>query len=338
MTPISPNWKSAFRPFCADIGSMTSMPTDPGKHRLAVVAMCLLALVWGASFAAMKFTINSSLSVGVMLTLRFSLGAVCLWVLARAFRVPFTRQAMLDGVVLGLWLTVVFWFQADGLRFTTTAKSGFITGLYVLFTPLVSLLFRDRLKLSHALGALVATAGLYLLVHEPGAPLGGWNRGDTETLVCAVACGFHIVLTAHYSRRSSGWVLATFQVAVVALISFAITACLPAPHGFQNLRVPLSDPGVWIALAYQGFLATALAFWGMSTFQAYLGATEAAIIYSMEPVYTALIAMSGWVPGIHERLGAVQLTGGALLFAAMLLAELGPRWLKAWNSEGDAIG
>lgn len=317
---------------------MNGIATNPAKHRLAVAAMSLLALVWGASFAAMKFTLNTELSVGAMLSLRFGLGTICLALLAGAFRISFTREAIRDGVVLGFWLTIVFWLQADGLRFTTTAKSGFITGLYVLFTPVVSLLFRDRLKRSHAWGALIATIGLFLLVHQPGAPFGGWNRGDTETLACAVACGFHIVLTARYSRRSNGWVLATSQVAVVALISIAITACLPSPHGFHNLSVPLSTPSVWVAIGYQAFLATALAFWGMSTFQAHLGATEAAIIYSMEPVYTALIAMSGWIPGIHERLGWVQLLGGALLFSAMLLAELGPRWLRSRSGEDEAVG
>lgn len=317
---------------------MSGAVPDPGKHRLAVIAMCLLALVWGASFAAMKFTLNAELSVGVMLTLRFALGALCLGILARVFKAPFTRQAVRDGLVLGGCLTVVFWLQADGLRFTSTAKSGFITGLYVLFTPLVSLLFRDRLKRSHALGALLAALGLFLLVHEPNAQFGGWNRGDTETLICAVGCGFHIAFTGRYSRRSSGWVLATVQVAVVAVISAVVTGFLPAPHGFQDLWKPLSHPSVWLALGYQAFLATALAFWGMSTFQAYLGATEAAIIYSMEPVYTALIAMSGWVPGIREHLGPVQLLGGALLFSAMLLAELGPRWLKSRADEAEALG
>jgi len=317
---------------------MQTAGTDKKKHLIAVVAMSCLALVWGGSFGAMKFALNSTLSVGAMLTLRFVLGALSLGLLARVFRIPFPRQAVRDGIILGLWLTVVFWLQADGLRITTTSKSGFITGLYVLFTPVVSLVFRDRLRRSHALGALIATVGLYLLVHEPGARFGGWNRGDSETLLCAVGCGFHIVLTAHYSRRSSGWVLATMQVGVVAVISAVITAFLPAPYGFQDILKPLSDPGVWIALAYQGFLATALAFWGMSTFQAHLGATEAAIIYSMEPVYTALLAMSGWIPGIHERLGALQLAGGGVLFSAMLLAELGPRWLKSKAGEEEAIG
>jgi drug/metabolite transporter (DMT)-like permease len=317
---------------------MASTSPNPGKHLVAVLAMSGLALVWGGSFAAMKFTLNSSLSVGAMLTFRFTLGALSLGALAWILRVPFTRSALRDGAVLGLWLAAIFWLQADGLRFTTTSKSGFITGLYVLFTPVVSLVFRDRLKRSHALGALVAAVGLYFLVHEPGARFGGWNRGDTETLLCAVFCGFHIVLTAHYSRRSSGWALAISQIAVVALISAVITAFLPRPYGFQNALQPLRDPGVWVALGYQAFLATALAFWGMSTFQAYLGATEAAIIYSMEPVYTALLAMSGWIPGVRDHLGRVQLAGGALLFGAMLLAELGPRWLKARPEEEEAIG
>ncbi len=317
---------------------MSTAEPSKGKHLAAVIAMSSLALVWGGSFAAMKFTLNSTLSVGAMLTLRFILGALCLGLMAKAFRIPFTRQAVRDGVVLGLWLTVVFWLQADGLRFTTTSKSGFITGLYVLFTPLVSLLFRDRLKPSHALGALIAALGLYLLVHEPGAPFGGWSRGDSETLVCAVGCGFHIALTGRYSRRSSGWVLATVQVAVVAILSALITGLLPAPHGFQGILKPLSEPGVWVALAYQAFLATALAFWGMSTYQAYLGATEAAIIYSMEPVYTALIAMTGWVPGVRERLSPLQLAGGGLLLGAMLLAELGPRWWKSRSAEGESNG
>lgn len=294
----------------------------------------MVAGVWGASFAAMKFTINAELSVGVMLSLRFGLGALALGLLLLVLRVPVTRAALKDGLVLGLVLTSVFWLQADGLRFTTTAKSGFITGLYVLFTPIASLMLGNRLRLPHAIGALVATVGLFLLVHNPNAPLGGWNRGDTQTLICAMGCGLHIVLTGLYSRRSSGWVLAFTQVAVVAAVSLAITALLPYPHGFKGAGRALAQPGVWFTLVYLGLLATALAFYMMSTLQAHLGATEAAILYSLEPVFTALLAMSGWVPGIREHLSPTQLVGGTIILSAMLLAELGPRWLKGARAAG----
>jgi drug/metabolite transporter (DMT)-like permease len=309
------------------------MPNAKRLHTIAVIGTLLTASIWGGSFAAMKFTIQAELSVGAMLTLRFGIGALCLGLLLLALRIPVRRGAVRDGLILGLLLTAIFWLQADGLRFTTTAKSGFITGLYVLFTPAASLILGNRLRLAHALGAVVATAGLYLLVHNPALAGGGWNRGDTQTLVCAMGCGFHIVLTGIFSRRSNGWVIAFTQVAVVALASLVITACLPYPHGFRGAGAALRQPGVWITLLYLGVLATSVAFYLMSTLQAYLGATEAAILYLLEPVFTALLAMSGWVPGIREHLSALQLTGGAIIIGAMALAELGPRLLAGRDSE-----
>ena len=77
-----------------------------------------------------------------------------------------------------------------------------------------------------------------------------------------------------------------------------------------------------------GVLATTLAFYVQSTFQARLGATESAVIFSSEPVWTAALAISGWVPGIREHLSPIQLAGGGLILAANLVAELGPRLLR----------
>jgi len=298
------------------------------RHTRAVLGTLLAASIWGASFAAMKFALQAHLSVGLMLTARFGIGASCLGGLILWRRVPVRRAALADGLWLGLVVTAIFWLQADGLRFTSTSKSGFITGLYVLFTPVLSVLLGHRLKAAHAVGALFAAAGLFLLVHVPGAAGGGWNRGDSETLACAVLCGLHIVLTGTFSRRSNGYVLAFTQVSAVALLSMAITACLPAPHGFQGALGTLAHPRIWITLGYLGVLASALAFFLMMTFQAHLGATEAAILYTLEPVFTALLAMSGWVPGIRERLGPLQLAGGAIIVTAMVLAEVAPRILR----------
>ena len=313
-----------------------------GRHRAAILGLSGHCLVWGAGFAAMKAALAAGLGVGEMLAVRFTLGALVLGLALRLRGRPVARQALRDGALMGLALTAVFWLQADGLRFTTTSKSGFITALYVLFTPLVSLLWGNRLKGAHVLGALVAACGLALLVHDPEASFGGWNRGDTETLLCAAFCGLHIVLTGHFGRRSDGWVLAFAQVAVVAALSWGLTVLLPAAPLANGSRLgglaglPLLggvSPALW-AVAYQGLLATALAFLLMSVLQPHLGDTEAAVVYTLEPVFTALIALSGLVPGIRERLSPVQLLGGGVILAAMLLAELGPRWLKAGSSQG----
>jgi drug/metabolite transporter (DMT)-like permease len=94
-----------------------------------------------------------------------------------------------------------------------------------------------------------------------------------------------------------------------------------------------------MAILFLGAFATALAFYLMSTLQAFLGATEAAIIYSLEPLFATVLAMSGLVPGIREHISSFQFLGGILILSAMLLAELGPRFLRSVRLEpGDAIG
>ncbi|MBK8572846.1 MAG: DMT family transporter [Geothrix sp.] len=304
------------------------MPESRASHLIAVLSMAAIAAVWGGGFPATKYCLQAGLSVGALLALRFAIGTLGLGMMLVLLKVPLRRRDVLDGLWLGLVLVTLFWLQTDGLRFTTTSKSGFITGLYVIFTPMVALLVGDRLRPSHALGALVALTGLVLLVREPGAAWGGWNRGDSETLLAAVLCGFHIVMTSHFSRRSSGWVLAFVQVAVTGAVSLVVTLALPAPFGFQGAGAALSRAGTWAALAFMGVLATSLAFYVQSAMQARLGATESGILLSTEPVWTAAIAVSGLVPGIREHLSPVQLMGGLLILAATLVTELGPRLLR----------
>ena len=304
------------------------MPESRPSHLSAVLALAAIAFVWAGGFPATKYCINAGLSVGALLSIRFAIGTAGLGLMLMLLGVPVRRREVLDGLWLGLVLATLFWLQTDGLRFTTTSKSGFITGLYVIFTPMVALLVGDRLRPSHGLGAMVALLGLALLVREPGSAWGGWNRGDTETFLAAVLCGFHIVMTSHFSRRSSGWVLAFMQVAVTGAISILITLALPAPFGFQGAGPALARGGTWAALVFMGLLATTLAFYVQSTFQARLGATESAVIFSSEPVWTAALAVSGWVPGILEHLSPLQLAGGGLILAANLVAELGPRLLR----------
>jgi drug/metabolite transporter (DMT)-like permease len=323
------------------------MLLSKGRHLLAVLGLLLATLIWGGSFVVMKATLQVGLGVGAMLSLRFTLAALAMGLLLLVLRIPLRKRAVLDGLWIGLAVAVVYWLNADGLRFTTATKSGFITGLYVIFTPMLSLLFRDRLKVSHGLGAGVAILGLLLLVHQPGVPLGGWNRGDSETLACAVASGVHIVLIAHFSRRSNGFVLAFMQIVVVMVASWLLTLLLPPAltadgtqlGGFQGVRELLQQPGIVLSMTYQGILATSLAFVLMCTCQAYLSATEAAIIYCLEAVFTALLAASGLVPGVKDVLTAVQIGGGALILVAMLVVELGSRFIPADQAAGDeAIG
>ncbi|HET6331493.1 MAG TPA: DMT family transporter [Holophagaceae bacterium] len=296
------------------------------SHAVAVASLGGTAFIWGGTFGAVKFALNAGMGVEALLAYRFLIGTLGLAVFLLALRIKPQAREVKDGLWLGLLLSTLFWLQTDGLRFTTTTKSGFITGLYVIFTPMAAAFAGDRLKGSHAVGALIALAGLSFLVYQPGVGLAGWNRGDTETLLNAILVGVHIVMTSRFSRRSSGWVLAYVQVAFTAVVMTAMAAF--SAGGFRGAEPSLRSPGIWISLAYLGLMATTLALWVQSTMQAKVTATEAAILFSLEPVFAALLAVSGFIPGIRERLGPWQIAGAGLIVAATLVAELGPRLLK----------
>jgi drug/metabolite transporter (DMT)-like permease len=309
------------------------------SHATAAFAVAFAAAAWGCAFPATRYLLDAGLSVGALLSLRFLIGGAALLAVALATGAPWRRGDLRDGLVLGVVLAALFWLQTDGLRFTTTTKNAFITGLYVIFTPLVALAAGDRLRPVHGAAALVAFLGLALLVFKPGESLGGWHpRGDTSTLLNAMLVGVHIVLTAHYSRRADPWVLAFVQVAFVGAVSALVALAFPSVYGFRGGR-GLDAAGVWVALGYLGLVATTLAFWLQSRFQAQLGATEAGVLFSLEPLWATLLAVSGFVPGIRDSLSGTQWAGAAVLLAAALLAELGPRLLgEARDPAGEPIG
>jgi drug/metabolite transporter (DMT)-like permease len=290
-----------------------------------VLIIALVATIWGFGFPTTRIVLDGGLSVGALMGLRFPLAGLVMFAIIRAKGIPITRRGVLDGIWLGLVLVVVFWLQTDGMRFTTTAKAGFITGLYVLFTPLIAVAIGQRVKLASALGALIAAYGMYLLVHLHGAWWSGWNRGDVEILLCAILCGVHIVMMGAFTRRSEAWLLAGAQVMICGVVSVAVTAFLPSPYGFQNAFAALSHWPVAGAALYLALGSTVFAFWGQATAQTRLGPTESAVLFSLEPVVAAVLS-EVW---LKEAMSARQAFGGALIVVAMIVAEALPYMFRA---------
>jgi drug/metabolite transporter (DMT)-like permease len=304
------------------------------SHRTAVVIIASVATVWGFGFPMTRIVLDGGLSVGALMSIRFPLSGLLILAILRAKGIPIVRRGVVDGIWLGLVLVLVFWLQSDGMRFTTTAKSGFITGLYVLFTPLVAVVIGQRVKLASAFGAVIATYGLYLLVHPPG----GWgtghgplavfkqmNRGDVEILLCALLCGVHIVMMGAFTRRSEAWLLAGSQVVTCGVVSVIATAFLPSPYGFQTALAALSHWPVAGATLYLALFSTVFAFWGQAAAQTRLGPTESAVLFSLEPVVAAVLSVY-W---LKESMTPQQLLGGALIVVAMIVSEALPYMFRA---------
>jgi drug/metabolite transporter (DMT)-like permease len=297
----------------------------PVSHLTAVLIIAAVSVVWGTGFPMTRFALDGGMSAGALMTVRFLIGGALMLIILRARRVRIVRRGVLDGTLLGVLLALLFWLQTDGMRFTTTAKSGFITGLYVIFTPIMAIAIGQRVRLTTGIGTVVATVGLYMLVHLPGAWWAGWNRGDIETLLCALLCAVHIILMGAYARRTDPWLLAGTQVIVAGILSAIATAFLPSPYGYEHVAQSLFHWTVIGPLLYLAMFSTVFAFWGQATAQTQLGPAEAAVLFCIEPVTAALLSVF-W---LKEPMTSQQALGGALIVVAMIISEALPYMFRA---------
>ena len=274
-------------------------------------ALLLLATVtWGLSFVVVKGVV-ATFPAATFLFWRFGLAAVVLFVYLAARRAPPSRAALRGGVWMGLLLGTGYGLQTFGLRFTGVSNSGFLTGLYVVFTPLCAwLLWRRPLSPWTAACALAAAAGLALVAGD--SPVTA-QPGDLLTLFCALAFALHFLATERFARAHDAAALNAVQFAVAALV-FGAGAAI-----WEGLPLPRTQ-GLLSALAFTSLLCTVFGFGCQTWAQARIPATHVAVAASLEAPFAAL---SGWIV-LHERMGPRALSGCALMFGAFLALAARP--------------
>jgi drug/metabolite transporter (DMT)-like permease len=289
---------------------------------LAHLLLLAVVAVWGATFVLVKDALNDAAPLLFNL-LRMTIAAIALAIINHRHIRSITRSTIAAGAVVGLFLAAGYQLQTAGLARTTAAKSAFITGLVVVFVPLLTAIPAIRPASAHAprpapfLGALLAFAGLLLLTTPAGTTFSNLftsiGLGDLLTLLCAIAFAGHLLSLAHTSSRIPIPQLATLQIAFAAL--------------FMLLTLPLGGrlyfhltPRLILALAITSLLATAAAFTIQSWAQQHLPPTHTALLLTLEPVFAWLISFLF----LHERLSHRSLAGAALILAGILLTELLP--------------
>ena len=283
------------------------------------LALLAITAIWGSTFIVVKDAI-ARMPVTDFLTWRFALAAAAMLLVRPTALVTLGPRGRRIGVVLGLALGSGYLLQTVGLQSTSALVSGFLTGMFVVFTPLcAAVLLRERPGRAVWAAVVLATVGLALLSLN-GVTIEG---GELLTLGCAVAFARHIVGLGRWASSYQPYGLAVVQL----LTTGALCAVVAVPGG---LAVP-PDAGVWGALALTSIAATAVAFVVQTWAQAHLAPTKAAVVMSMEPVFSGLCAV-----GIaHEVFTLRMLIGALLVLAAMLLTELGPSRGPATEHLGD---
>ena len=279
----------------------------------ADLGLALVALIWGSTFVLVKSALDD-VSTVLFLALRFSLAAAALAALfvARGGGRHRRRGSWRAGLVTGSFLYAGYLLQTLGLRYTTPAKSGFLTGLYIVLVPLLAAaVYRKAPGLSEWLGVAVASVGLGLMTLESASFAIG--KGDLLTLGCAAAFAVHILLVGHHSRHMDSDWLALLQIAACAAIACATFWWLERPS------VRWTPAVVW-AVAITALPATAVAFWIQTWAQRFTTATRAALIFALEPVFAWLTSFA--VAG--EILSGRAAAGAVCILAGILLVELKP--------------
>jgi drug/metabolite transporter (DMT)-like permease len=274
----------------------------------AEAALLSMTLIWGGTFPIVKIGMEY-VSPVLLVAIRFSLGTLILLTFFRKKIFPLPPGAVAKGSVLALFLFLGFVAQNIGLTMTTASKSAFITGLMVLFVPLLQFIIEKRApKIGNIIGILVVVCGLWLLTSPEGSTL---NSGDALTLVCSVLFAVYIVYLDVIAREMSALQLAFMQMAATTV--YAVTAALT----FESMYFTYDVRSI-AGLLYLTLLATLLTTWGQTRFQKDTTPTRAAVIFSMEPVVAAILSYVM----LGEVLGTAGMFGGALIISGVLVSEL----------------
>ncbi len=278
---------------------------------LAALALLLTTAAWGSTFFLIH-DLSDRLSAIDFLAVRFPIATVALFLIFPRAVGRLSADARRHAVVLGGLYAVSQILQTIGLAHTAASVSGVITGMYVVFTPLLAaVILRTDIGGLTWLAVAMAMGGIGLLTLQPGGL--DFSYGETLTLIASVGYALHIVGLGAWSTPGEAIGMSIVQLGVISVVCVAGAA----PGGFE-----LPDRGSdWLAVVYMALVAGAFAMAAQTWAQAHLSPTRCAIIMSMEPVFAASFAV---LLG-NELLTWRLLGGGALVLSAMLIVELMPR-------------
>jgi drug/metabolite transporter (DMT)-like permease len=294
-------------------------PTQTTHDWRATLLLLTTAMIWGFAFVAQRqgmehvspFTFNGA---------RFTVGAVSLLPIILFFRRRQTGDKpapwfSVFGITGGLCLGVVLFLGASlqqiGIVSTTAGKAGFITGLYVIFVPLLGLFWKQTTSSGTWIGAILAAIGMYFLSVTDDLSI---SRGDMLVLISAVFWAFHVQLISWFSRRFDPLLLSFYQFLFCAAFSWL------AALQWENITLT-GLKGATFPIFYTGVFSVGIAYTLQVVAQKRAHPAHAAIILSLESVFAVL---GGWLI-IHETLSFRGLIGCCLMLIGMLISQLLPR-------------
>lgn len=279
--------------------------------RKAEIYLLLVTLIWGSTFVITKTSLDQA-SPLMFLGVRFLIAAL---IFGAVFHKKIFASKFKPGkaaIFVCLTLFIGFATQTAGLKFTSASHSGFITGLLVIFTPIFQVIIEKKFPNRGVwIGVILVTFGLYFLVNPSSELSGDVLFGDFLTLLCAIVYAVYIVYLDIASRETDIYQLTFYQFITVFVFSFAAAPFFETPY-------LTSDTDLWTALIYLAVLATIVTTFIQTRFQKDTTPAKAAVIFTMEPVFSAVLAFFV----LNEMIGLTGIFGGTLIVIGLLTSEL----------------
>ena len=281
--------------------------------------MLITAAIWGFAFVAQREGMET-MGPFFFSGIRFLIGVVALlpviWFLSKKPQqnhkvAVSTKKLIFAGTIAGLLLFGAISFQQVGLQYTTAGKSGFITGLYIFFVPLIGLFFGQKTGSGTWLGATIALFGLYLLSIKEDFSIA---EGDLLQLICAVFFAAHVLVIGYLAKRMDPLKISLVQYVVCGVISLLIAVVIEVIS--WDMIVATTVP-----LLYAGVMSIGIGYTLQVVAQQHAHSSHAAIILSLEGAFAVL---GGWLI-LDEQLPLRGLLGCSLMLMGMLLSQLFPK-------------
>lgn len=286
-------------------------------------ALLTATLIWGATFTIVKMALHDA-SPLVFISLRFTVAALILLPFFIKELKKITKPVLTGGILLGIFYFLGFSTQTIGLNYTSATKSGFITGTFVIFTPLLQIILeRKPPSKGSVAGIILVITGLIFLSSTGTSLLSvfseigeGFNAGDFFTLLCAFFFSLYVVYLDIISKKFDYRPLVFLQVAVTAVCGI-IFAVILSSSGLEIPHLELTQ-NLLFAIGYTSILATIVTTVIMTKYQKLLLPSRAGIIYSLEPIFSAIVAFFV----LNEKISNFGFVGGALIFSGLIVSEL----------------
>lgn len=302
------------------------MKNNPGKKDsrfIGEIVLFTITLLWGSTFVIVKQSL-AGISPVLYVAIRFTIASIVLFPIYLWFRKEKEKLIIGPGVFLGAWLFLGFIAQTIGLRYTTATKSGFITGTFVVMIPIFQIFIEKKKPTKGTvMGVFVVFIGLLFLSSSGNSMLEflnslgrDFNWGDFLTLLSAIFFSIHIVYLDKFSKEYSTLRLLSNQFIVVAALSIT-TVFLFSVSGIEQVKIDFNG-FLLFSLLFTALVATLLNIGLQTKYQKTVSPSKAGIIYSLEPLFSAILAYFV----LNEKISNFGYIGSVLIFAGLLLSEV----------------